>query len=60
MIGKLINFVIVIALVTLVITIFPSVYGILKDFIYWILSFGKWGVIILISACIMIITNLFR
>lgn len=60
MVSKLIKFVVVIALVALVISIFPIFYTWIKELIYWFLELGKWGVIVLFSACIMIIIDFFR
>ena len=51
MVGNLIRLVVIVALVSLVINIFPGLYSYLKEFIHWILDFGKWGIIILFSIC---------
>ena len=53
MVSKIIQFVIVFALISLAISIFPKVYGLAVDFINWVMSFGKWGVIALVT-CIAI------
>jgi hypothetical protein len=53
MVSKIIQFVIVFALVALLISIFPKVYAWALDFIRWVIGLGKWGVIALIT-CIVI------
>jgi hypothetical protein len=53
MVSKIIQFVIVFALISLAINIFPKVYVWAVEFINWVMSFGKWGVIALVT-CIAI------
>lgn len=53
MISRLIRLVIVVALIALVVNIFPTAYDWLKTAIEWVLSFGKWGVITL-ASCVII------
>jgi hypothetical protein len=52
MLSRIIKLIVVIAILALVIVIFPIVYDWLKIAINWILSFGKYGVII-IASCII-------
>lgn len=52
MLSKLIKIVIIVALITLVISLFPVTYEWCKIAIEWILSQGKWGIIALV-ACIL-------
>ena len=60
MVANLIKLVVIVAIVALVINIFPGVYAYLKSFIHWILDFGKWGIIILFSVCLMALFDFFR
>lgn len=60
MVSKIIQFVIVFALIALVINIFPKVSVWLADFFHWVLSFGKWGVIALASLCVLALVEGFR
>jgi hypothetical protein len=60
MVGNLIRLVVIVALVSLVINIFPGLYSYLKEFIHWILDFGKWGIIILFSIFLMALFDFFR
>jgi hypothetical protein len=53
MLSKIIKFIVIFAVIALVINIFPNVYDLVVDFINWIMSFGKWGVIAL-TTCIVI------
>jgi hypothetical protein len=52
--------VVVVAVITLIITLFPIVYEWLRVALEWILSLGKWGVIILFSCMLIAVFDLFR
>lgn len=60
MVRNIIGLVIVVAVITLIISIFPVVYEWLKVALEWILSLGKWGVIILISCMLVAVFDMFR
>ena len=60
MISKIIQFVIVFALIALLINIFPKVYNLSVEFIQWIMSFGKWGAIALLTCCVIAVVDGFR
>ena len=60
MIRNIIGLVIVVAVITLIISIFPIVYEWLRIALEWVLSLGKWGVIILISCMLVTIFDMFR
>lgn len=60
MISKIIQFVIVFALIALVINIFPKAYNWAVEFIQWVMSFGKWGVIALLTCCVIAVVDGFR
>ena len=60
MFSNIIKLVLVVAVMTLMISIFPDVYNWLKNGIDWILSFGKWGVITISSFIIGAIIGVFN
>jgi hypothetical protein len=60
MIRNIIGLVIVVAVITLIISIFPIVYEWLRIALEWVLSLGKWGVIILISCMLVAVFDMFR
>ena len=60
MIRNIIGLVIVVAVITLIISIFPIVYEWLRIALEWVLSLGKWGVIILISCILISVFDMFR
>lgn len=60
MIRNIIGLVVVVALLTLIVCIFPIVYEWLKIALEWFLSLGKMGVIILISCVLISIFDIFR
>jgi hypothetical protein len=60
MIRNIIGLVIVVAVITLIISIFPIVYEWLRIALEWVLSLGKWGVIILISCMLIAVFDMFR
>lgn len=60
MVRNIIGLVIVVAVIALIISIFPIVYEWLKVALEWILSLGKWGVIILISCMLVAVFDMFR
>ena len=60
MIRNIIGLVVVVAVITLIVNLFPIVYEWLRIALEWILSLGKWGVIILISCVLISIFDMFR
>lgn len=60
MVRNIIGLVIVVAVITLIISIFPIVYEWLRVALEWVLSLGKWGVIILISCMLIAVFDMFR
>lgn len=60
MVRNIIGLVVVVAVITLIINLFPIVYEWLKVALEWILSLGKWGVIILISCMLIAVFDMFR
>ena len=60
MVRNIIVLVIVVAIITFITTLFPIVYEWLKVALEWILSLGKWGVIILISCMLIAVFDMFR
>lgn len=60
MVRNIIGLVVVVAVITLIITLFPIVYEWLKVALEWVLSLGKWGVIILISSMLIAVFDMFR
>lgn len=60
MVRNIIGLVVVVAVITLIITLFPIVYEWLRVALEWILSLGKWGVIILISCMLIAVFDMFR
>lgn len=60
MIRNIIGLVIVVAVITLIISIFPIVYEWLRIALDWILSLGKWGAIIIISCMLIAVFDMFR
>jgi hypothetical protein len=60
MIRNIIGLVIVVAVITLIISIFPIVYEWLRVALEWVLSLGKWGVIIIISCMLIAVFDMFR
>lgn len=60
MVRNIIGLVIVVAVIALIISIFPIVYQWLKVALEWILSLGEWGVIILISCMLVAVFDMFR
>lgn len=60
MIRNIIGLVVVVAVITLIITLFPIVYEWLRVALEWVLSLGKWGVIILISCILIAVFDMFR
>lgn len=60
MIRNIIGLVVVVAVITLIISLFPIVYEWLRVALEWILSLGKWGVIILISCMLIAVFDMFR
>ena len=60
MVRNIIGLVVVVAVITLIINLFPIVYEWLRIALEWILSLGKWGVIILISCMLIAVFDMFR
>ena len=60
MVRNIIWLVVVVAVITLIITLFPIVYEWLKVALEWVLSLGKWGVIIIISCMLIAVFDMFR
>lgn len=60
MVRNIIGLVVVVAVITLIINLFPIVYEWLRVALEWVLSLGKWGVIILISCVLIAVFDLFR
>ena len=60
MVRNIIVLVIVVAVITFITTLFPIVYEWLKVALEWILSLGKWGVIILFSCMLIAVFDMFR
>ncbi len=60
MVRNIIGLVVVVAVITLIINLFPIVYEWLRVALEWILSLGKWGVIILISCMLIAVFDMFR
>lgn len=60
MVRNIIVLVIVVAVITFITTLFPIVYEWLKVALEWILSLGKWGVIIIISCMLIAVFDMFR
>lgn len=53
MVAKLIRLVIVVAVIGLVVEIFPFIYEWLQTALQWVISQGKWGVIAVCSCIIL-------
>ena len=60
MVRNIIWLFIVVAVITLIINLFPIVYEWLRVALEWVLSLGKWGVIILISCMLIAVFDMFR
>lgn len=60
MVRNIIGLVVVVAVITFIVTLFPIVYEWLRVALEWILSLGKWGVIILISCMLIAVFDIFR
>ena len=60
MVRNIIVLVIVVAVITFITTLFPIVYEWLKVALEWILSLGKWAVIIIISCMLIAVFDMFR
>ena len=60
MIRNIIGLVIVVAVITLIISIFPIVYEWLRIALDWVLSLGKWGAIIITSCMLIAVFDMFR
>lgn len=60
MVRNIIGLVVVVAVITLIINLFPIVYEWLRVALEWILSLGKWGVIIIISCMLIAVFDMFR
>lgn len=60
MVRNIIWLVVVVAVITFITTLFPIVYEWLMVALEWVLSLGKWGVIILISCMLIAVFDMFR
>ena len=60
MVRNIIGLVVVVAVITLIINLFPIVYEWLRAALEWIISLGKWGVIILFSCMLIAVFDMFR
>ena len=60
MVRNIIWLVVVVAVITFITTLFPIVYEWLKVALDWILSLGKWGVIIIISCMLIAVFDMFK
>ena len=60
MVRNIIWLVVVVAVITFITTLFPIVYEWLRVALEWVLSLGKWGVIILISCMLIAVFDMFR
>jgi hypothetical protein len=60
MVRNIIGLVIVVAVITLIVNLFPIVYEWLRVALEWVLSLGKWGVIIIISCMLIAVFDMFR
>jgi hypothetical protein len=60
MVRNIIGLVVVVAVITLIINLFPIFYEWLRVALEWVLSLGKWGVIILISCMLIAVFDMFR
>lgn len=60
MIGNLIKLALTFLVLYFIISIFPSVYGWLVTAIKWLISLGNWGYLILASAIVVAVIDLFE
>lgn len=60
MVRNIIWLAVVVAVITFITTLFPIVYEWLRVALEWVLSLGKWGVIILISCMLIAVFDMFR
>ena len=60
MVRNIIGLIVVVAVMTFIITLFPIIYEWLRVALEWILSLGKWGVIILFSCMLITVFDMFR
>ena len=60
MIKAIFKCIVAIAIVTLVVTIFPVAGTWMREFIVWLLSLGKWGVMSIFSIILIAIINFFE
>ena len=60
MVRNIIGLVVVVAVITLIVNLFPIVYEWLRVALEWVLSLGKWGVIILFSCMLIAVFDMFR
>lgn len=59
MIGNLIKLALTFLVLYFIISIFPSVYGWLVSAIKWLISLGNWGYLIIASAIVVAVIDLF-
>lgn len=60
MVQNILKLFIIVAIVTFIIILFPIAYDFAKTAIEWILSLGKWGVILLFSFILMWVIDFFN
>lgn len=60
MIQNILKLFIIVAIVTLITNLFPIAYDFAKTAIEWILSLGKWGVILIISFIFVWVIDFFK
>lgn len=60
MIQNILKLFIIVAIVTFIITLFPIAYDFAKTAIEWILSLGKWGIILIISFIFVWVIDFFK
>ena len=60
MVRNIIGLFVLVAVITFIVNLFPIVYEWLRVALEWILSLGKWGVIILISCMLIAVFDMFR
>jgi hypothetical protein len=60
MVRNIIGLAVVVAVLTLIIYLFPIVYEWFNVALEWVLSLGEWGVIILISCMLIAVFDMFR
>ena len=60
MLKKIFTCIVVLALVALLFSLLPVTYSWAKSFVFWIMSWGQWGVISVITLIILAIVGFFE